>query len=295
MVRDRRLGSTIGGRFRVEALLGEGQMARVYLAEQVSMHRQVALKIIHPDLVRHPVAQVRFRREVEAVTRLRSPHTIVFYDFGATDDGSLYIAMELLDGQTLRGRLEEQGALSPAEVLAVVRPIASCLFEAHEAGVLHRDLKPENVFLCAPEPGRRDPHVKVLDFGLARVAEPVFDAGVSITSPSVTVGTPAYMAPEVAAANREVDARSDLYSLGVIVYELLVGARPFEARNPHAMMLCHTTSPVPMPSRRRPGLPPGCDAFIALALAKDPDERFQTAEAMAHALGAALGDRRGVP
>jgi serine/threonine-protein kinase len=292
-VGDRRVGTSVAGRFRIDSLIGEGQMARVYVAEQMSMKRQVALKIMHHDLLRHKAAPTRFRREVEAVTRLRSPHSIVFFDFGSTDDGSLYIAMELLTGEPLRVMLERERGLEPGLVLSIVRQICGCLREAHNAGVLHRDLKPENIFLCPPEPGGRGPFVKVLDFGLAKLSEPAFGEDMPpITSPSVTVGTPAYLAPEMAVSGRRADSRSDLYSLGVMVYEMLTGERPFNEKNPHAMMVAHTRAPIPQPSKRKRGLPPGTDGFIQVAMAKDPEERFQNAEAFGNALASALGDRR---
>ena len=292
-VGDRRVGTTVAGRFQIESLIGEGQMARVYVAQQMSMKRRVALKIMHLDLLRHKAAPTRFRREVEAVTRLRSPHTIVFYDFGSTDDGSLFIAMELLTGEPLRVWLDRERALDPALTLALVRQICSCLREAHGAGVLHRDLKPENIFLCPPEPGARAPFVKVLDFGLAKLSEPAFGENMPpITSPSITVGTPAYLAPEMAITGRKADLRSDLYSLGVMVFEMLTGERPYDEKNPHAMMVAHARNPIPQPSRRKQGLPAGSDGFIQVAMAKDPEERFQNAEAFANALASALGERR---
>jgi eukaryotic-like serine/threonine-protein kinase len=290
---DRRIGTTLAGRFLVDSLIGEGQMARVYVAEQISMKRRVALKVLHKSLLSHKTAIKRFRREVEAVTRLRSPHSIVFYDFGAAEDGALFIAMELLDGESLRVRLEREGAMSPEITLGIVRQICGCLREAHQAGVLHRDLKPENIFLCGSEPGARAPFVKVLDFGLAKLSEPVFEEGAPpITLPSVTVGTPAYLAPEMAVLGRKADLRSDLYSLGVMVFEMLTGERPYDEKNLHAMMVAHAKSPIPQPSHRKPGLPPGSDAFIQLAMAKDPEERFQDADAFAHALAGAMGERR---
>ena len=291
--RDPHLGTVVAGRFRVQALLGEGQMARVYVAEQVSMKREVALKILRRDLTCHPSAPVRFRREVEAVTRLRSPHSIVFYDFGDTGDGSLYIAMELLSGETLRERLDREGALEPFAALDILRQVASCLKEAHEAGVLHRDLKPENIFLCPTGAGRR-PFVKVLDFGLAKLTERVLGEAVNpvITSPSLTVGTPAYIAPEMATLGRSADPRADLYGLGVMTFEMLVGGRPFQAKSPFLMLQEQIHSPVPLPSQHHQGLPPGCDGFMVIALAKDPEERFQSAEAFIAALASALGERR---
>jgi serine/threonine-protein kinase len=277
------------GRYRIEKLLGEGQMARVYLAEQTSMRRKVALKILHDSLCSHPSAPARFRREVEAVTRLKSPHTIVFHDFGQTEQGSLFIAMELLSGETLRARLKRESALPWDVVLGVVTQIARCLDEAHGMRVLHRDLKPENVFLCPARGDDDDPFVKVLDFGLAKLTDPPGDSQDGfVTSASVTVGTPAYLAPEMAMIGRTVDGRADLYSLAVMAFEMLVGRRPFNAESSYEMVRAHLRAPVPHPSQLRPGLPAGCDALFAVALAKPPEERFPTATAFATTLSNVL-------
>jgi serine/threonine-protein kinase len=288
-IRDPRIGTLVGGRFRVESVLGEGQMARVYLAEQLSMKRKVALKIIRPELTRHPSAPMRFRREVEAVTRLHSPHAIVFYDF-ADEGNSLYIAMELLDGETLRARLDRDIVIPPPIAAAIVRQIATCLDEAHAVGVLHRDLKPENIFLCnKPGPDDIAPFVKVLDFGLAKLTEPIADEGMFVTAASVTVGTPAYLAPEMAVLGRRADARADLYALGVMTFEMIVGARPYLEQTPSAMIQAHVRAPIPLPSVRRPGLRNALDHFMLTALAKAPHERFDSGAALAYALDLAVG------
>jgi serine/threonine-protein kinase len=190
----------------------------------------------------------------------------------------------------LRALLERHRPLEPLLVLAIVRQVAACLAEAHAASIVHRDLKPENVFLC---PAAKGPFVKVLDFGLAKLVEPTPGEKVPpITLPSLTVGTPAYLAPEMAVTGRRGDARSDLYALGVMTYEMLVGERPFKEKTPSAMMKAHTSAPIPQPSLSRPQVPAGCDAFMTVALAKDPEDRFQDAEAFAVALGGALGERR---
>src|SRR5688572_25011946 len=209
---DALIGAVLAGRFRIDALIGEGQAARVYVAEQLSMSRRVAIKVLRKELAKDRASVERFRREVEAVKFLRSPHTIAFYDFGE-DAGHLFIVMELLEGRTLRERIERGGPFERAEVLAIVDPVAASLAEAHAAGVIHRDLKPENVFLC-PTPGPPGPFVKVLDFGLAKLLDGVERP--SITAPSTTVGTPAYLAPEMATPGREADARVDLYALGIM-------------------------------------------------------------------------------
>jgi serine/threonine-protein kinase len=278
------LGSVVAGRFRLEALVGEGEMARVYVAEQLSMGRKVALKVLRRELTQDRTASARFQREVEAVKRLRSPHTIGFHDFGEWQ-GQLYIAMELLEGQTLRERLERDRFLDPEEVLSIVDQVASSLDEAHSAAVIHRDLKPENVFLC-PTPGPPRPFVKVLDFGLAKLLDGLDRP--NLTAPTHTVGTPAYLAPEMARPGREADARVDLYSLGVMTFEMLVGERPYRAKSPLAMLMLHSKEPVPSARARKPDLPGGVDAFVQIAMAKDPDKRPEDGATFARALRSAL-------
>jgi eukaryotic-like serine/threonine-protein kinase len=274
------IGKVIADRFRIESVVGEGQMSRVYVAEQLSMKRRVALKILRDELARDRDAVERFRLEVAAVTRLRSPHTIQFFDFG---ESPLFIAMELLEGETLRTRLERDRQLSYDDVRAIVEQIAESLTEAHAADVLHRDLKPENVFLCGT-PAPPKPFIKVLDFGLAKL----LDRSDRITAPSTTVGTPAYLAPEVALPGKTVDKRADLYSLGVITFEMLTGHRPFDAPSPMMMMLAHASEPVPDAYGDRPDLPSGLNAFMQVVLAKDPDERLADAATFAHVLDSAL-------
>jgi serine/threonine-protein kinase len=286
MPQDALVGATIADRFRIERQLGEGQMSRVYVAEQLAFGRQVALKLLRHELASDPEALARFRREAMAVTRLQSPHTIEFYDFGATATGELYIAMELLGGETLRARLEREHHLAPTEVAAIVAQIAASLGEAHAAGIVHRDLKPENIQF-SDQPTPLHPFIKVLDFGLARLEQ---GDDVRITGQHRTVGTPAYLAPESAAKGGVADARADLYALGVIAFEMLVGERPFARDTPMAMMIAHLRAPIPSAYDRGVELPRGVDAFMQAALAKDPDERIADAATFAAALSAVLVD-----
>jgi len=282
---DPRYGQVLDGRYRLEELLGEGQMGRVYVAEQLAMKRKVAVKLLRPEDVEDERSVARFRREVDAVTRLRSPHCITFFDFGI-EGGELFIVMELLEGENLRQCLE-RGPLPPTEVRRIVDATCECLAEAHAAGVLHRDLKPENVFLCRPPAAKGPPHVKVLDFGLAKLIAPEDrDAGV-ITRPKTVVGTAAYLAPEMA-RGADPDATSDLYALGVMTFEMLTGTRPFSGDNPTRMMLAHVSEPIPSAVARRAELPRGIDAFFSIALAKDRAERFDDATRFAAALASAL-------
>jgi len=277
------MGRVIDGRYQIIEQIGEGQMAAVYLAQQVSMSRNVAVKVLRKDLCADDNAMVRFRREVEAVARLKSPHTIEFYDYGETPDGALYIAMELLAGETLRDALDQRGPLPLGETLTIIRQVAMALGEAHAEGVIHRDLKPENIHL-GTRTSPLQPFVKVLDFGLAKLQEPGDGVG-TITGKAVTVGTPAYLAPEAAVAGRVNDWRCDVYSLGIMVFEMLTGQRPFEARNPLKMLYQHATAPIPSASRLREELPPDVDIFFQRAMAKDAADRFPSARSLADALG----------
>jgi serine/threonine-protein kinase len=242
-------------------------------------------------------AVARFRREIEVVGRIRSPHCIRFLESGVTEQGRLYIAMERLQGETLRSLLERYPRPAPRTVVGIVGQIASALSEVHGKGVLHRDLKPENVFLCADGPGR-PPVAKVLDFGLARLAAAGGHGASSlvdgsgplprITAPGTTVGTPAYLAPELAMKGRTATHQSDLYSLGVMAFELLTGRRPFTGKTPATAMLAHLRDPIPSACALRASLPATVDGFFVSALAKDPAARPADAAAFAMALGAAL-------
>lgn len=266
------IGSIIGGRFKLARLLGKGNMARVYVAEQLSMERNVAVKLLQPDLIVDETAAGRFRQEVHAVSRLHSPHTICFYDAGRTPSGTPYIVMELLFGQTLRERLNEDTVLPPSEVLSIVRQISCSLYEAHEAGVWHRDLKPENVHFCH-QATPMQPFLKLLDFGLAKLMDARGPDNPTLTGKRQTVGTPAYMAPEMIVEERQVDHRVDIYALGVMIFEMLTGSRPFQGANAMKMALAHVQEEIPSAHLRNPHLPPNIDSFFATVMAKKPEAR----------------------
>jgi eukaryotic-like serine/threonine-protein kinase len=280
------IGTVVAGRFRLDQHLGGGQMADVYVAEQLSMQRNVALKILRRELTLDSAAAARFRREVTAVNRLQSPHTIRFYDFGETDDGTLYIAMELLTGGTFRDRLEAESRPPIAEVLTVLRQVALSLDEAHGAGVIHRDLKPENIHLDDDPRAEVKPYVKVLDFGLARITDGVE----RITGPNTAVGSPAYIAPEMIVAGRTPDHRADLYALGVIAFEAIVGRRPYDLDDPLKVVLAHASHPIPRARALVPELPEGFDDVVQMSLAKEPAERFQSGAALVRAITESLGE-----
>jgi serine/threonine-protein kinase len=289
---DPMIGQVVSGRYRIARLLGKGNMARVYVAEQMSMERNVAVKVLQPDLIADEVAAGRFRQEVDAVSRLHSPHTISFYDAGATPDGVPYIVMELLAGQTLRERLTEDGALPPLEVVSITRQIACSLQEAHGAGVLHRDLKPENVHFCHIATPMQ-PFLKLLDFGLAKLSDRATGPdNPTLTGVRQTVGTPAYMAPEMIVEERPVDSRADVYSLGVMCFEMLTGTRPFQVKGAMKMAMAHVRDPVPSAALRNPLLPACIDEFFLSIMAKDPAQRPQEAIDVSRLLAECLGEQR---
>ena len=279
-------GYAIAGKYRLVAPLGRGAMGEVWRAEHALLKSTLAIKVLHPQLLGGNEGEVRslmerFFREARATAALRSPHVVQILDFG--QDGAVpFIAMELLDGETLEQRIERVRALSARETAAIVTQIARGVDKAHEAGIVHRDLKPANVFLVRSFDGEL---VKVLDFGIAKVA--TGPAGYKATQTGMTVGTPAYMSPEQVQASRALDHRADLWSLGVIAFECLTGNVPFEGDSFGALVLAICVHPPPRPSARH-AVPPGFDAWFTKAVNRNPDERFQSAKELAESLHAVL-------
>lgn len=268
--RDPYVGRVIAGRYQIERKLNQGGMGAVYLAIQRPLDRPVALKVL---LRRHDddkTAALRFEKEARAVSRLAHPHVVTLHDFGSTEAGELYIAMEYLQGQSLRELLDEAGAMGWDRALHVMRGVAAALTAAHGAGIVHRDLKPENVMLVARSGDVDFP--KVLDFGLARSIEP--DNKTPITQRDVIPGTPAYMSPERASGVSD-DPRSDLYSLGAMWFELLTGRPPFEGESSIKVILRHIHETPPAPSQRAPAahIPQAIDLLVLSLLEKHPDRR----------------------
>ncbi len=289
---DPMIGQVVGGRYCIARMLGKGNMARVYVAEQLSMERNVAVKVLQPDLIADEIAAGRFRQEVDAVSRLHSPHTITFFDAGATPEGVPYIVMELLAGQTLRERLEADIVIPSLEVVSITRQIACSLQEAHGAGVLHRDLKPENVHFCHIATPMQ-PFLKLLDFGLAKLSDRSSGPdNPTLTGVRQTVGTPAYMAPEMIVEERPVDSRADIYCLGVMIFEMLTGTRPYQVRGAMKMAMAHVREPVPSATERNPALPASIDDFFQSIMAKDPTKRPQEAIDVARLLAECMGEQR---
>jgi len=261
---DVRLSSVLADRYRLERQLGEGGMAIVYAAEDVRHHRQVAVKVLRPELGAALGAE-RFVREIEIVAGLRHPHILPLYDSGEAD-GFLYYVMPLVEGETLRARIERERQLPIDDALRFAREIADALAYAHSRGVVHRDIKPENILI-------EGEHAVVADFGIAK-AVAAASAVTPITSTGISVGTPAYMSPEQATADRDVDGRSDLYSLACVLYEMLAGQPPFTGPTVESIVRQHVMAPPPPVTQFRPAVPPAVNDALMRALAKAPADRF---------------------
>jgi len=272
------LATALAGRYRLEREIGAGGMATVHLAEDLRHHRQVAIKVLRPELA-SALGPDRFLREIETTANLRHPHILPLYDSGDAD-GFLFYVMPFVEGDTLRDRLTSEKQLPLPDVLRLAREIAEALGYAHERGVIHRDIKPENVLL---ERG----HAVVADFGIARAVSKA--GGEKLTQTGMAVGTPLYMSPEQAAGSDALDARSDLYSLGCLVYEMLAGTPPFSGSTALVLLARHALDPVPPLESARPGLPPHIVRAVEALLAKSPADRSGSAEAWLAALdGASL-------
>jgi tRNA A-37 threonylcarbamoyl transferase component Bud32 len=277
------------GSYRLGELLGRGGMGEVYRATHRMLARPAAIKLIRPEVLASSddsmaqTATARFRREAEAAARLRSPHTVELYDFGVTEDGTLYLVMELLEGTNLELLVRQNGPLDPNRVVHILAQVCESLEEAHTYGLIHRDIKPANIHIGRL--GLQDDFVKVLDFGLVRsTAGPSEESltGAAGTTP----GTPAYMAPEMA-HDRTVDGRADLYSLGCVAYYLLTGHLVFEGDTPLQTILKHIQQPPEPPSERTDRtIPAELEALVLACLAKRPDERPRSAGDLGQRLAA---------
>ena len=279
------VGRTLPGGYVILDLVGIGGMGRVYRAEQTNLGRTVAVKIIHPHLVGEESAGARFITEARAASRLNHPHSVGIIDFGKTADGQLYLVMEYLRGRDLGRVAYDEGPLPFRRIVNILRQTLAALAEAHSEDIVHRDLKPENIIL---EPVRSGgDFVKVVDFGLAKMRAE--SQGPSITSPGIVCGTPEYMSPEQARGDT-LDSRSDLYGVGVILYQLLTGRLPFEGDSPTSVVLLHLTDSPKDPRTIAPErqIPQHLVDVTMRSLAKEPDDRYQDADAFATALADAL-------
>ncbi len=275
------LGRMVKDRFVIVGVLGEGGMGAVYKAIQQPVGRPVALKVINSDLD-DPNISARFFQEARVVSRLSDPSIVTLYDYGEAEDGSLYMVFEFIQGKLLFDMIRQEGPFAPKRAVGLALQILGGLVEAHAMGLVHRDLKPENIMVATNNLG--DEKARVLDFGIAKMVGGAEDSGVR-TREGIVLGTPRYMSPEQA-QDLPLDGRSDLYSLGVILYELLTGRAPFVDGAAIEILMAHINRPVP-PIDPALGVPPALARAVLRALSKQPGERFADASSMAQALRAA--------
>jgi serine/threonine-protein kinase len=280
------IGKTIGGKYFIHDLLGEGGMGTVFEAENIPLGRSVAVKVLHPAQAKKKVAVKRFHQEARAAGAIGHPNICEVYDLGTLDDGCPYLVMEKLVGETLADRIANEGGLPFDDVIDVLSQVLSGLVAAHEKGIVHRDIKPENVFLT-----KRvgiPPVAKLLDFGVSKMILTGDSSReeLDLTRTGMVMGTPFYMSPEQARGDRNLDARVDLWACGVLMYEALTGKRPYMAANYNALLL-QILSSTPRPARElRPALPEGFEEVIGRAMMRDRNERYQTAPEFQRALSA---------
>jgi serine/threonine-protein kinase len=279
------LGTTLDGRYELVAHLATGGMGAVFRARHVHLRKDVAVKVLRPDLTSSAEIVERFRREAEIASALEHDNIVRVTDFGRSPEGYLFLVMDLLAGESLFDRLRREGFLPPEEAVPILWQVCAGLEAAHALGIVHRDLKPENVFLARMGSGREV--AKILDFGIAKIADPT---SVSTTQSGIVVGTPEYLSPEQAMGT-PIDARADVYAVGLIAWRTLAGRHPFKADEPRALLMMQATRPVPPLTESRPDLAayPALVAAVSRACAKEASSRQQTAAELRDELAAALG------
>lgn len=273
------IGALIDERYRVESLIAKGAVGSVYKAKQELLGRQVALKVLHGYLGADPESLVRFHREAKAISRLEHPNLLTLYDFGMTSDGQPYFVMDLLNGTTLAKVLSTEGRLEAKRAIAIVKQVLEALSEAHRKGIVHRDIKPPNIVLIEKEETKD--FVKLVDFSIAKMADNSTLDPVQLTVDGIICGSPAYMSPEQCRGS-DVDGRSDIYSIGIVLFEALTGKRPFSAKDLVSLMYLHVNNEPPKLSDVEPDLqfPSALEEMISSTLAKDPAARPQSVEAL---------------
>jgi eukaryotic-like serine/threonine-protein kinase len=278
---DALVGQVLAGKYRIDEKIDEGGMGCVYRATHVLMEKTVAIKVLHPALAADDKIVARFTREAKAASRISHPHAINVTDFGESENGVVYLVMEYLRGRTLKDIIRSGGPMPLARVVEIVRQVAGALDAAHAEGVIHRDLKSDNIML---EEATGGDWAKVLDFGIAKIQQSIHETDPGLTAPNLIIGTPQYMSPEQCSQASDIDARSDIYSLGVIIYETLAGHVPFAGDSPTAIMLKHLQEPAPSILDERKDLPASVGRVIARSLAKRPEDRYEKASELADAL-----------
>jgi len=277
------IGQVFSGQFEIREICGRGSMGTVYRAWQTTMEREVAVKVLRPDLLQDSKVIKRFHREAKALARLSHPNIVVVHMVGNTGDGAPFLVMEYIKGEDLNAVCEAEGALPMVRGIHIARQIVSALSEAHGQNVVHRDLKPENIILC--HKSQTPDYAKVLDFGIAKILHGNNES--HLTQTGAIFGTPHYLSPEQAAGS-DLDHRCDLYALGVILFRMLAGRLPFVGESGMGVLVQHIREQPPHPRELNPALPKSMDDLILKALQKDPADRFQSAEEMTGALEAVV-------
>ncbi|MEP7052031.1 MAG: protein kinase [Pseudomonadota bacterium] len=275
-------GQIIQDKYRIVRIIGQGGMGEVYEGENVAISRRVAIKVLLGEAALNADIVQRFEREAQAAGRIGNDHILEVLDLGALPSGDRFMVMEFLDGEPLNGRIERLRQLSPAQAVPLVLQALAGLSAAHRAGIIHRDLKPENLFVLKQKAGVTD-YVKIIDFGISKFSQ-LSSEGMKMTKTGSVMGTPYYMSPEQANGSREADARSDLYAMGVIMYECVTGAVPFDGKTFNELLFKIVLSDAPRPSALNPNLDSAFEAIIMKAMAREAAARYQTCEEFADAL-----------
>jgi serine/threonine-protein kinase len=267
-------GTPFADRFVVERVLGRGGMGVVFAARHLELDELVAVKVMLPEIAANAETAARFFREARASVRIKSDYVVRVLDVSRLPDGTPYIVMEYLEGIDLDTLLEQEGQIAPAAAARFIIEAADAIAAAHAIGIIHRDLKPQNLFLARQ--GDETRRIKVLDFGISKISEPLSELDASLTQTSVVMGSPLYMSPEQMQCAKTVDQRSDIWSLGCVLYELVTGKPPFNAPTVPELCAAVFTEPTPLATRARPDLPKAFNAVIARCLEKSPEQRYAT-------------------
>lgn len=283
---DSLLGQTLAGKYRIDERLSEGGMGTVYKGTHVLMDKTVAVKVLRPSLAADEKIVARFSREARAASKISHPHALSVTDFGEDQNGTVFLVMEYLDGRTLKDIIRSEGPMPLDRVVEIVKQVGGALDAAHAQGVVHRDLKSDNIMLLST---MNADYAQVLDFGIAKIKEREGEYNPGLTAPDLVIGTPQYMSPEQCSQAPDIDAHSDIYSLGIIIYEMLVGHVPFTGESPTAIMLKHLQQPAPSVLTERSDLPPAVGKVVARALEKLPQDRYASASELVDDLTIAAG------